>query len=319
MRPAHLLLLIVMNAFWAGTYSAFKGLTPHLDAGALATLRYSLAAGILGVCWPWLPGSAPRGQDFLRTVVMGVIVFCFAPRLQVAGVQLGGATDAAVLMALEPLVTSIAAAWFLRERIGPRRWIGFGLGLLGVLVMKEVWRPDFRLPGLWANALFLSSFACEAAYSVMGKPLLGRWGMARVVTVALLSGSLANLVWEGPAAWHAAVALPVEGWWVMLYLSVICTVIGYVAWFYVIREAEVNVAVLTVFLQPVLGVLIAAVALGERPHWGHLWGSLVILLGVGIGLSRQIRLPGRAGAGQRCGATGVTGGEAGASPGAGHG
>lgn len=295
MKAGHLALLVVMNAFWAGTYSAFKGLAPHLDAGALATLRYTLAALILAVGWPWLKGPSPAGRDLLRTVSMGVIVFCLAPRLQVAGVQMGEATDAAVLMALEPLVTSMAAAWFLRERIGPRRWAGFGLGLLGVLVMAEVWRPEFRLPGLWAHVLFLSSFVCEAAYSVMGKPLLGRAGMARVVTVALVAGSVANLLWDGPSAWRAARELPWQGWWVMLYLSLICTAVGYVIWFVVIREAPVNVAVLTVFLQPVLGVGIAAVTLGERPHWGHLWGSLVILLGVAVGLSRQIQFAARNG------------------------
>ncbi|MEJ5239539.1 DMT family transporter [Limisphaera sp. VF-2] len=290
MRPAHLVVLIVMNAFWAGTYSAFKALAPHLDAGGLATLRYSLAALLLAVAWPWLGGTAPRGRDLVRAAVMGVIVFCAAPRLQVAGVQMGRATDASVLMALEPLVTSIAAAVFLREHIGPRRWLGFALGMLGVVVMAEVWRPDFRLPGLAANVLFLSSFVCEAAYSVMGKPLLGRVGLAKLVVVALGAGSLANLVLDGPAAWRAAASLPAPGWWLLAYLSVICTVIGYVAWFAVIRESEVNVAVLTVFLQPVLGVGIAAVALGERPHWGHLWGSVVILAGVAVGLSRQIRL-----------------------------
>ena len=289
MRPAHLLLLIAMNAFWAGTYSAFKALAPHLNPGGLATVRYSLAALLLACAWPWLRGPAPQGQDLLRAAAMGIIVFCMAPRLQVAGVQMGRATDASVLMALEPLVTSIAAAVFLREHIGPRRWAGFALGMAGVVVMAEVWRPGFQLPGLWANLLFLGSFVCEAAYSVMGKPLLGRVGLGKLVVVALAAGTVANVVLDGPAAWRAAATLPAQGWWVIAYLSVICTVVGYMAWFVVIREAEVNVAVLTVFLQPVLGVAIAAVALGERPHWGHLWGSLVILAGVALGLSRQIR------------------------------
>ncbi|MCS7089199.1 MAG: DMT family transporter [Verrucomicrobiota bacterium] len=289
MCAGHLLLLIVMNALWAGTYSAFKGLAPHLDPGALVTLRYSVAAVLLAVSWPWLPGPAPQGRDWVWIAVMGVIVFCLGPRLQVAGVQLGEATDAAVLMALEPLVTSIAAAIFLRERIGPRRWTGFSLGVAGVLLMAEVWRPGFCLPGLWAHVLFLSSFVCEAAYSVMGKPLLHRVGTVRVVALALVAGSLANWVWDGTSAWVAAQGLPPKGWSVVLYLSVLCTVVGYVAWFVVIRDAPVNVAAMTVFLQPVLGVLIAAATLGERPRWGHLWGGLVILTGVGIGLSRQIQ------------------------------
>lgn len=289
MRPAYLIVLLVLNVFWAGTYSAFKAFAPYLDAGQVATLRYDLAALVLLACWPWLGGKAPRGRDLVRTAVMGIIVFVLAPRLQVAGVQRGQATDASVLMALEPLVTSVAAALFLQERIGPRRWTGFSLGLLGVVVMAEVWRPNFHWPGLVANALFLASFVCEAAYSVIGKPLLGRLGLMKLVTVALASGAVVNTALDGPQTLQAALRLPMQGWALMGYLSLICTVIGYAFWFVVIRETEVNVTALTVFTQPVLGVLIATVTLGETLRWGQLWGSAVIVSGLVIGLSRQIK------------------------------
>ena len=89
MKPLHLVLLIVMNFFWAGAYSAFKALAPQLDAGGVTTLRFGLAAVALVACWPWLPGQSPRGRDLLRTALMGIVVFVFAPRLQVAGVQQG--------------------------------------------------------------------------------------------------------------------------------------------------------------------------------------------------------------------------------------
>lgn len=289
MRPAYLIVLLVLNVFWAGTYSAFKAFAPYLDAGQVATLRYDLAALVLLACWPWLGGKAPRGRDLVRTAVMGIIVFVLAPRLQVAGVQRGQATDASVLMALEPLVTSVAAALFLQERIGPRRWTGFSLGLLGVVVMAEVWRPNFHWPGLVANALFLASFVCEAAYSVIGKPLLGRLGLMKLVTVALASGAVVNTALDGPQTLQAALRLPLQAWALMGYLSLICTVIGYAFWFVVIRETEVNVTALTVFTQPVLGVLIATVTLGETLRWGQLWGSAVIVSGLVIGLSRQIK------------------------------
>jgi drug/metabolite transporter (DMT)-like permease len=221
---------------------------------------------------------------------MGVLVFVVAPRLQVAGVQLGKAGDASVLMALEPLVTSVAAAVFLREHIGPRRWVGFSLGLAGVVVMAQVWRPDFHLPGLAANALFVTSFICEAAYSVMGKPLLKRVGLVKLIAVALLAGSAVNLVLDGPRTLPLARSLPPQAWAMLAYLVLICTLVGYVVWFVVIRETEVNVTVLTVFLQPVLGVIIATATLGESLHSGQLWGSLVIIAGLVIGLSRQIKL-----------------------------
>jgi len=292
MKPRHLLLLIVMNCFWAGAYSAFKSLAPQLDPGCLTTLRFGLAAILLLVCWPWLPGRAPRGGDLLKTLLMGVIVFVLAPRLQVAGVQQGQAADAAVLMALEPLITSLAAAMFLGEHVGPRRWLGFGCGLAGVILMAETWKPEFHLPSLTANALFVASFVCEAAYSIMGQPLIRRAGLLKVLTLSLLAGAVLNGALDGRATLAAAQRLTPAAWLLMAYLALICTLVGYVVWFVVIRETEVNVTALTVFIQPVVGVALATLALHETLRWGQLWGSLAIVCGLVIALSRQIKLPG---------------------------
>jgi drug/metabolite transporter (DMT)-like permease len=289
MKPWHLFLLIVMNCLWAASYSAFKAVSPWLDAGGVATMRFGLAGAILLLCWPWLPGLAPRGRDLLRTLVMGVVVFVFAPRLQVAGVQLGQASDASVLIALDPLVSSVGAAIFLREHIAPRRWMGFALGLWGAVLMAEVWRPGFRLPALTANALILLSFFCEAAYSLMGKPMLARAGLFKVLALALLAGTTVNLLVDGRQTVEAAAAMPPRAWLMMAYLSLVCTVAGYSLWFAVIREAEVNVAALTIFVQPVVGAAVAVAWLGESLRWAQLWGSLVIVAGLAVGLPRPAR------------------------------
>jgi drug/metabolite transporter (DMT)-like permease len=72
-------------------------------------------------------------------------------------------------------------------------------------------------------------------------------------------------------------------------MAVICTAIGYSLWFIVIRDCPINVAALTIFSQAVFGVMIAAVWVHEKLHWGQLWGSLAILAGLVLGLSRQIK------------------------------
>ena len=288
-KPLHLILLIVMNCLWAAVPSAFKVLEHDLNQGALVTLRFGLAAVILVACWRWFPGATPRGHDLVRVILMGVIVFAVAPRLQVAGVQRGQATDAAVLMALEPLIASVGAAIFLREHIGPRRWMGFVLGMSGVVVMQEVWQPGFKLHGLLPNALILLSYAGETTYSLIGKPLFSRAGLLKIFTVAIVSGTVVNLAFDAGPTWRTAMALSGKVWVVVIYLSVICTVLGYALWFMVIKDSEVNIAALTVFMQPVVGVIIAMTWLKEGLRWGQLWGSLIILAGLVIGLSRQLR------------------------------
>jgi len=268
----------------------FKAVKDQLNAGQLATLRFGLAAMVLVACWRWFGGNAPRGRDLLRTILMGVIVFVIAPRLQVSGVQEGKATDASVLMALEPLIASVGAAIFLKERIGPRRWLGFCLGLMGVLAMAEVWHSEFQLPGLATNAIILLSYFCETTYSLIGKPIFPRASLFKILTIALVGGTVVNLLLSGESTVHAARVLPAKVWWMLAYLTLVCTVVGYSLWFIVIKEAEVNVAALTVFMQPVVGVIIAMLWLKEDLRWGQLWGSLIIVAGLVIGLSRQVQL-----------------------------
>jgi drug/metabolite transporter (DMT)-like permease len=113
--------------------------------------------------------------------------------------------------------------------------------------------------------------------------------LGKTVTIALLAGTVVNSSVNGPDTLRAAAAMPLSAWLLMAYLVVICTVVGYMVWFVVIRETEVNVTVLTVFLQPVVGLGIAMLALGESLRWSQLWGSAVIVMGLTIGLSRQIR------------------------------
>lgn len=289
MKPVHLSLLLLFNVFWAVSLSAIQALKPHLDYGGIATLRFGGAAVSLLLVWPWLPGATPRGRDFWVSSLMGVIVFTVGHRLQVSGNLLGSAGNCAVLMAVEPLLTAVAAAIFLREHIAPQRWFGFSLGIVGVALLNRVWAPDFKWAGLTASALFIASFLSEAAYSIMGKPLLERVGPMKILAVSLVAGTLANLAIDGPTTLAAAVKLPPSAWAWVAFLSLICTSLGYGLWLVVIRETDVNVTAMTILAQPVAGVPVAVLWLGEPLHAGHLWGSLAILVGLVIGLYAKPR------------------------------
>lgn len=289
MKVSHLVFLIALNACWASSLSVYKPLGASLDVASIVTLRFGTAALCLVLLWPWLPGPAPRGGDLARSAAMGVLLFSIGQRLQVLGNQLGTAGNSSVLMGLEPLTTSVAAAIFLREHIGPRRWVGFAVGMLGVALLNGVWRDDFRLTGLVPSLVFVSSFICESAYSIIGKPVIQRASVMKTLAVSLLCGTAVNLAVNGRVTLAQALTMPASGWLAIAYLAVVCTVIGYATWFVVIRQTDVNIAALTIFAQPVFGVGLAAVWLGESLHWGHLWGSLAIAGGLAFGLSRQIR------------------------------
>lgn len=284
MKPHYLALMIGFNLLWGASFVIYKTVAPYLDSTQIVTLRFGIAAiGALAV-WPLLPGRAPRGWDLVKSMLLGVAVFVAGHRMQVLGNQLGTAGNSAVLMAFEPVLTSVAAAFFLREHIAARRWVGFALAVLGVLLLNRVGSADFQWGSLTGSALVIASFLAEAAYSIVGKPIIARANLMKVLAVALMSGTAVNLALNGPATFAAARALPISGWVSLTALGVIGTTAGYGVWFLVIRETDVNLVAMTVFIQPLAGVPLAAMWLGEPLHAGQLWGGLAILTGLVVGL-----------------------------------
>jgi len=284
MRNGWLVILVGFNVFWGGTYSAFKDLKQWLNPGQIVTLRYGLAALLLLLCWRWMPGKAPRGRDLLMTCLMGLLVFVVTPRLQVIATHAGQAGDMSVLVALEPLVVTLSATLFLRERVPANRWLGFLFGMLGVLLLSNILHPGFHLASLGANLLFISSFFCGAAFSVIGKPLNERSGFLKVITLALVAGVVMNFALDGPSTLTAMQHLPLRAWLELAFLATICTAFGFAVWFAAMRVLPVNALAMTLFVQPFAGTLIAIWLLGEQPHAGQLWGGLAIAAGLLLGL-----------------------------------
>jgi drug/metabolite transporter (DMT)-like permease len=288
LKGAHLILLLALNVGWAALPAIVTRLESQLAPLEFVSLRYGFAFAALALVWPWLPGEIPRGRDFWRTVIMGITVFTVGHQFQIQGMQRSGASDAAILLVLDPLVSSLGAALFLHERIPGKRWAGFALAIAGVSLMS-LWNRSAPLPGLIANLMIVLSFVSEAVWSVMGKPLVSRWGIPKVTALALAAGTLTNgLMLLPDAAGHGAriAALSWEAWGWLAFLGIVLTAIGYSVWYVVIQEVPVSVAAMTIYLQPVVGTVLAATWAGAQPHAGHAWGSVFIVLGVVLGIQK---------------------------------
>jgi drug/metabolite transporter (DMT)-like permease len=289
MKSRFVILLVGMNLLWATSYPIFKVLSAEMSSGAVATIRFGLAAIALLATWPWIAGKGPIISDLPRVGLMGMLVFCLAPRLQIEAVRLGQAGDTSLLIALDPLVVALAAALFLGERIPARRWWGCGMGMIGVVLLSKVWWGEATpVRGLLANSLIITSFVCEAAYSVLGKTLLHRCSALKLLATGAAAGTLANLIidvtFNNGGSFTALTTISTRAWLLIIYLTLVCTIIGYSLWYVVIRETEVNITGLTVLVQPLAGLLISVLWLGERLHWGQLWGSVAIIAGLVVGL-----------------------------------
>ena len=67
--------------------------------------------------------------------------------------------------------------------------------------------------------------------------------------------------------------MPARDWWMILYLSTLCTAIGYAVWFAVIKVTDVNITAMTIFAQPIAGVADSGIMAARTVALGPMLGQ----------------------------------------------
>lgn len=183
-------------------------------------------------------------------------------------------TDCTAIGFASPLFTVALAALWLRESVGPRRWIGVGIGFLGVLIAL---RPPFLTGGApmhWAAILPLGTAATFAVYQILTRRLATiddpRTTILHTGLAASLATSLAlPLVWTPPAA----------GDWVLLVALGLLGGIGHGLLVLAYARAPASLLAPMSYTQLIWASLSALLVFGEPPDPITLLGAAVIALG----------------------------------------
>ncbi|KAB7732866.1 EamA family transporter [Rudanella paleaurantiibacter] len=285
-RTADYLHLHFIVLIWGFTAILGKLLDP---LSPLAVVLYRTLLAVIGmgaVLWyghrnenPVAPVSS---RDRWRLLGVGAIIavhwmaFFAAARLANVSVCLAGmATSSLWASVLEPLL--------LRRRVRPVEV------LLGAVVMGGlylIFRFEFdKVGGLLAAIL---SAMLGALFTIINSQFTHRYE-ALVISTHEMAGAfltsvplvgLYSLIWGQPTD----VFWPQSGaqWGWLLLLAWVCTVYAYTAGVRLLRKFSAYLAILTVNLEPVYGILLAVLIFGdtERMTTGFYLGTLVILVAV---------------------------------------
>lgn len=227
----------------------------------------------------------PPRRDVPMILTIGVFRLALVIGLVFTALQLVPAGRASVLVWTASLWTVPVAAIFLGEGMTTRRWTGLVLGLVGVLILSEVWGNNWREvevvvgTGLLLLAAMLN--AVTAVYirghrwtidAVQAVP----WQMAAATVPLVVTG----LIVDGPPAidWTAELVL------IMLYQTVLASGVAFWAQTVVLRNLSAVSTNLTMMGVPVLGVLSSAIVLGERITVALVLGMVLVMVGVAVNL-----------------------------------
>ncbi|MGG5888571.1 DMT family transporter [Falsiroseomonas sp. HC035] len=124
--------------------------------------------------------------------------------LSVALIHIPLADATAVAFAAPVLTVALAALW-LGEKVSPRRWVGVGIGFVGVLVAL---RPPFLTGEAlhWAMLLPLVTAAANTVYQLLTRKLAAvddphTTFVHTSIAAAVVTGLVQPFVWVTPGAW----------------------------------------------------------------------------------------------------------------------
>ena len=165
----------------------------------------------------------------------------------------------------------------------PRHWLTLAISVSGV-VLVVVGGAGVHGASLVGDLLAVGAAATWAAYSVMLRPLFTNYSASRISSLMIVFGGLMLIPFALPQTlsqdWGALGPRSIAAW---CYSGLFALVITNLLYFRALRSIGASRATLFMYLQPFVGVLVAAAILGESISALQIVGGCVILAGVSLG------------------------------------
>ncbi len=293
MSPVIILAALAAVILWGASPVAAKVAVGELSALTVALMRTFLG-GALAVPVALALRIPPPPTRRLKIILLlsGFCGFIAFPIPFTIGLKLTSANHASMILAALPITTgAIAMLW---DRRRPTRiWIiGSLIALVGeiVLIGGRQSGGGVNQASLAGDALVLMSncfaslgYVAGGRLQQAGYPSTGTtfWGAA-AMAVVLAPVVLALWLFGGLEVELAAASA--RSWIAIFYLALVSTIIGYVLWYWALGKGGIARVGLIQFLQPVSGVILAGLLLGEQITLSFAIASAVVLFGVWLAI-----------------------------------
>jgi drug/metabolite transporter (DMT)-like permease len=284
-RPVDYARLVAVPAIWGGTFVGGKYVVAVLSPLMGSFARYVIACVALLVAAFALEGGLPKltKQQWFGTFVLGLLGVFSYNLFFMGALERLPASRAALIIALNPVITISISALVLGERLSIVRWLGVAVALCGVwIVVSHGEIANLAGAGVGAGELFmLAAVTSWALYTVIGRQVLqglsplAATNYAALWGTAMLGAMAAPHFGDVSAAqfdWKLIVSL--------LYLGILGTAVAFVWYYTSIKRLGASVTAIFTNLVPVFGVAISVLVLGESLLVSMLIGGAVAIAGV---------------------------------------
>lgn len=285
-RPLFAYLLLTLSALiWSGNFVISRAVATMIPPVSLLFWRWMVAIVVLlPIVLPRLKKQWPLIRSNLKIFplfgLFGVTLFNLFIYL---AMQTTTAINAALVNSAIPILIILFTRIFYHKGISFRQWIGILLSLVGVLTI--ILRGDpvniMQLAFTTGDLLVLGAAASWAFYSVFLRyypegldPLVFLFCIALFGQLFILPIYLVELM-NG-----ATVPITVASLASIGYVGIMASVVAVAAWNSGIRSVGAQVGGQFIHLMPVFSTILAVLFLKERLQGYHLFGILLIVIGI---------------------------------------
>jgi drug/metabolite transporter (DMT)-like permease len=179
---------------------------------------------------------------------------------------------------------TVALALGLRlERFSSPRLIGIATAFGGVAIVVLLGSgEEISLENAKGPLIVLGAPLAFALYNVLLLPLFRRYGVLALTAATSLAGMVALAPFARRSTVDGVVETTAGDLALVLYLGIVCTLLGYIGWNVGLRGLGASRAVAYAYGIPPLAVLLGAFALDEQVTLWLVLGGALVVLGVAL-------------------------------------
>jgi drug/metabolite transporter (DMT)-like permease len=277
--------MVLVMITWGSTFVITKVSAREIPPLTLAFLRFVVATlALLPLAWARggtkrLPQPVPVAPLFWMALT-GIAFFTVAFNYALVNAS---ATQGALIYALGPAAIAVGAVLVLRERLSAWRTLGIVLSTVGVGIVILAGKegggeaPNPLLGAFW----MVGAISAWAVYTICAKRLAEA---DQVIITTCISG-LGALMLLPLAAFEMfrveQYTMPsLKAWIGLLFLGIIASSLAYVAYNYALRVLDASLVGVFTNLDPIVGVLTAALFLNESLQTWQIAGGAIALAGM---------------------------------------
>lgn len=276
------LILLIQMAVSGGTHIIAKAVVGHVDAAPLTFLRSIFSTvGMVALLLIREKRIRIERKDWGLILLIGFLAIPLNQFLYLYGMKFSTAANGALLYAATPVLVLLLSTFFMKEKVTFRKVSGILLAFAGITIVIFERGVDFSSDYTVGNAFIMIAVTAWAIFTIVGKPLILKYGALRTTAISAICGALMF----APFGLASTLSFSFSGlsmfdWAGIAYLGVGTSIAGYVLWYYALGRIEASKVAVFANGQPIFATILSIMFLDYTMTSGFVVGGIITIAGV---------------------------------------